>query len=373
MRLLVGYARSTFWTIGILQILIGLYLAAVTALHPPAPPLAGFRITGGLLTVAFGVLSCLGAKALRHQKRFAKPLVAISSILSLPLFPFGTAAGAVGLYWCCSQGLRDAEPPVEHFAHQSKPGDGTHAWVQKVVPVVSIAIWLVSLSLASWWGKSHGLPKRGAIDGLLLILLCEGISVFCHELGHAIAGWAVDMKLAHFTVGPFVARKKAGKWKFQFSLLSVLNVGGSVATIPVHLRDLRRRMAFEIAGGPVASFVTAVAAFAVLVAMPGSTWQAWWKVPAVIAAISGGATIVNLIPFGFAAGYSDGALLLQLLFGGPFANLREALKMVGSTTVTPTRPRDLDAKALADGLQAGIGTPEEGTLQLIQLICAVDR
>jgi len=82
---------------------------------------------------------------------------------------------------------------------------------------------------------------------------------------------------------------------------------------------------------------------------------------------------VNLIPFGFAAGYSDGALLLQLLLGGPFANLREALKMVGSTTVTPTRPRDLDAKALADGLQAGMGTPEEGTLQLIQLICAVDR
>jgi hypothetical protein len=96
-------------------------------------------------------------------------------------------------------------------------------------------------------------------------------------------------------------------------------------------------------------------------------------VPAVVAAISAGAAVLNLIPFASCAGYSDGALLLQLFNGGRFADLREALKMVGSTTVTATRPRDLDARVLADGMRAGMGTPEEGTLQLIQLICAVDR
>ena len=377
MRLLVSYTRSIFWTIGIIEILAGLLLTVDMAVRQPKSPrpviTAAVLIAFGLVSVGMGVLFCFAARALRHQKRFAKPLVAISSIFSLVLFPFGTVAGAVGLYWCCSGRMRTAEPLGEHFEHQSKPGDGTNAWVQKLLPVVSIAVWLASLGIANRWGKAHGLPQHGALNGLLLIMLCEWISVFCHELGHAAAGWAVDMRLAHFAVGPFVANKKAGKWKFQFSLLSVLSAGGGVATTPTHLRDLRRRMAFEIAGGPVASFVTALAAFLLLLAMPGSAWEAWWNVPAVIAAISAGAAILNLIPFGFAAGYSDGALLLQLLLGGPFADLREALKMVGSTTVTSTRPRDLDAHALADGLRAGVGTPEEGTLQMIQLICAVDR
>ena len=49
------------------------------------------------------------------------------------------------------------------------------------------------------------------------------------------------------------------------------------------------------------------------------------------------------------------------------------MKMVGTTLITDTRPRDLDAGALANGFRAGMGSPEEGTLQMIQLICAVDR
>jgi len=327
-----------------------------------------------LVSVAMGVISCLAARAWRHQKRFARPLVAFSSLFSLILFPFGTAAGAVGLYWCCSKKMRAvAPPPLENFEHQPKPEDGTHAWVQKAVPVVSVVIWVGSFVLATRWGIAHGLPRQGVIDGLLLLVVCELITVFFHELGHAIAGWAGDMSLVSFRVGPFIAQKRAGQWKFQFSPASILAIGGAVATVPLHLKDLRQRMAFEIAGGPVASLLTTLAAVAVLLAMPGSAWEAWWKVPAVLAAISAGATVVNLIPFGFTAGYSDGALLVQLLRGGRFADLREALKMVGTTVATDTRPRDLDARALSIGMRAGAGTPEEGMLQMIQLICAVDR
>jgi hypothetical protein len=375
MRPLLSYARSTFWTIGIVQILAGLYLAVAAAVRPPAasrPYAVAIVSLIALLIIALGALSCLAARALRHNKRFSKPLVAINSIFNLFFFPFGTVAGAVGLYWCCSQKMR-IEPLVEDFEHQPKPEDGTHAWVQKVVPVVSVVIWLAAFSTASWWGRAHDLPRRGPINGLLLLFICDWISVFCHELGHAVAGWAAEMQLASFTVGPFVAQKRAGRWKFQVSLVSILSGGGAVATVPLHLKDLRKRMAFEIAGGPVASFLTALVAFLVLLMMPGSAWEAWWKVPAMIAAISAAATVLNLVPFGFTAGYSDGALLLQLLLGGRFADLREALKMVGCTTVTATRPRDLDARALSDGLRAGMGTPQEGMLQLIQLICAVDR
>jgi Peptidase family M50 len=376
MRSLVSYTRSVFWTVGIVYVLVGLFVALRRAFHHPhtTRPHAGAIILAvSLLPMALGALSCLAAMAFRHRNRFSKPLIAMNSLLTLVLFPFGTVAAVVGFYWCFSPKMREAEPIVEDFEHQPKPGDGTHRWMQKAAPVVAVAIWIGAFSAAAWWGRAHGLPRRGAINGLLLLFLCEWITVFFHELGHAVAGWVSGMELASFLVGPFLAQKRAGRWKLQFHLAGILNSGGAVATVPLHLQALRPRMAIEVAGGPLASLLTAMAAYLVLLMMPGSAYAAWWRVPAMVAAISAGATVLNLIPFRFAAGLSDGALLVQLFRGGQFADLREALKMVGSTTVTPTRPRDLDSRALADGLRAGVGTPQEGTLQLIQLICAVDR
>jgi hypothetical protein len=376
MRSLLSYTRSVFWTVGIVNILLGL-LIAIRSFGPHSPtakPHVGEIMLGfGLVVVALGTLSCFAAMAFRHRNGFSKPLIAMNSLINLLLFPFGTVAGAAGLYWCFSARMRDAEPLVEDFEHQPKPGDGTHRWVQKAAPVVAIVVWIAAFSWTAWWGHAHGLPRRGAINGLPLLFLCEWIAVFFHELGHAVAGSLADMRLASFHVGPFLAQKRGGQWKLQFTLAGLLSLGGAVATVPLHLKGLRQRMAFEVAGGPLASLLTALAAFSVLMMMPGSAYAAWWKVPALVAALSAGATVVNLIPFRVAAGVSDGALLVQFFRGGPFADLREALKMVGSTTVTATRPRDLDPQALANGLRAGVGTPQEGTLQMIQLICAVDR
>jgi hypothetical protein len=376
MQQLVGYARSVFWTVGVIQILAGLYVAFTigfghrTSSHPVAVAAA---ILLCFLVVGLGILSCLAARAWRHKTRFAKPLVAISSLLCLIAFPFGTVAGAVGLWWCFSRKMQDLEPPVGDYEHQPKPEDGTHAWVQKAIPALTVGIWLSAFAILGLWGHAYGLPSRGVVDGLVLLFICEWISVFLHETGHAIAGWASGMSLASFRVGPFIAQKDAGRWKFLFSLPALLTSGGGVSTIPLHLNHIRSRMAFEVAGGPVASLVTAIIAALIVLLIPGSGWEAWWKFPAMTAVISAGAAVLNLIPFGFAAGYSDGALLVQLLRGGRFADLREALKMVSMTIVTPTRPRDLDARALAEGMRAGVGTPEEGTLSMIQLICAVDR
>jgi hypothetical protein len=337
---LLSYARSTFWMIGIVEIVFGLYMAvAVRPTLSSRPHATALLIAIGLLLASMGALSCLAAKALSREKRFTRPLVAINSILSLLLFPFGTVAGLVGLYWCWSPKIRELKPRVEDFEYKSKPGDGTHRWVQKAVPIVGLLIVMGSLFAADWWGYKHGLPRNTAMSWLLLLILCEFISTFCHELGHTVAAWAVGMRLAGFTVGPFTVEKRAGKWKFMLSLGSLLG-GGAVATVPLHLGDLRRRMAFEIAGGPVASLLTAFVALMVLLAMPGSAWEMWWSVPAVVGAISAGAAVLNLIPFGFAAGFSDGALLVQLLREGPFADLRVALKMVGATT-EPTRGRGI--------------------------------
>jgi hypothetical protein len=363
---------------GIVQILFGVVM--MVSSRPPglegsslARHTSAIVVVAGLMMVSIGAFSCFAATALRRNRRFARSLVAINSIASLPLFPFGTAAGAVGLYWCCSKKMRALEPLVENFEYQPKPGDGTQAWIQKAVSVLEIGILFASFAAMGWWGRTHRLPSNGGLNGLLLLFLCSWIAAFCHELGHAAAGWKVGMTLAGFAVGPFVAQKRSGRWKFRFSLLAMLAVGGSVVSVPLHLNNLRRRMAFEIAAGPAASLVTALIAFLILLAMPGSAFERWWMVPAMVSALSAGAAVVNLIPFGVAAGFTDGALLVQLLRGGPFGDLREAMKMVGCTMATSIRPRDLDAAGLTHGMRAGIGTPQEGTLHMIQLICAVDR
>jgi len=106
-----------------------------------------------------------------------------------------------------------------------------------------------------------------------MLLICDWIAAFFHEIGHAIAGWAVEMRPVQIAVGPIVARERGGCWKTSFSLASMLTAGGSAATVPIHLRDLRRRMAFEIAGGPAASLLTALGFHAFLPTAPGSAWQ----------------------------------------------------------------------------------------------------
>jgi membrane-associated protease RseP (regulator of RpoE activity) len=135
--------------------------------------------------------------------------------------------------------------------------------------VVQVLLGLLLLPAVAWWGFEHGLPNRGKIDVLLLLLFSEWISTFCHELGHAVAGWGVDMTLSRFAVGPFVAQKRAGRWNIQLSLASMLTLGDSMSSNPLHLKDLRRRMVVEIAAGPAASFLTALVAFTILLAAPG--------------------------------------------------------------------------------------------------------
>lgn len=170
----------------------------------------------------------------------------------------------MGLCWCFSRKMRKVNPTVQEFEYRSKRGDGTHAWIQKAVSIVQVLVGLMLLPATAWWGVEHGLPNRGKIDVLLLLLLSEWISTFCHELGHAVVGWGVDMTLSRFAVGPFVAQKRAGRWNFQLSLATMLTLGGSMSSNPLHLKDLRRRMALEIAAGPAASLVTALVAFTLL-------------------------------------------------------------------------------------------------------------
>src|SRR5438046_23565 len=98
MKILLSYSRSIFWTVGVITVLLGLTTLATAARRAADHPAsAAFGASLALFIVGVGTVTCLAARALRKQGRFAKTLVAFASIYNLLIFPIGTVAGAVGL------------------------------------------------------------------------------------------------------------------------------------------------------------------------------------------------------------------------------------------------------------------------------------
>lgn len=374
MRQWLDTARFLFWAQGTVY----LALALLAFFHPRPKPDEWMFAAG---YTCGGAACWLGAYAWRRSFGWSKLAVAVGSLAALPALPLGLLAGSLGLYWCLSGRAQAAlatpaadEPAQREPVYQSKPGDATMPWVQKAFPLVWFITWVVSLWLAAKFGRSLGLPKDAALNGMMVIAVGMFVSIFVHELGHALAAMAMGMRVKLFQVGPFRGEQMGGRWKLKFEWAGLIGFGGGVASVPVHMRNLRERMLVEIAAGPLASLLAGWAALSILLAVPGSGWEAWWKVPAAVMAISLHAAVMNLVPMGEVDGFSDGAALMQLLRGGQFAEYRAAMKLVGSTTVTDTRPRDLDPQALAEGMKAGLETGHQaGVLQMIQLVCAVDR
>jgi tetratricopeptide (TPR) repeat protein len=56
--------------------------------------------------------------------------------------------------------------------------------------------------------------------------------------------------------------------------------------------------------------------------------------------------VVNLVPLRIQGSYTDGAQIYQLLSDGPWGDFHRVAAVVGSSLVTPLRPRDYDIQAI---------------------------
>lgn len=376
MQAWASYARGVFWVLGALHILTGLYFWFFDKLDGPLSQASIYGLVHAVVSVgiiSIGAILCGAAFAWHRKTSWARPLVALASLIQLIYFPIGTAAGAVGLYWCFSRRLREAETPPEISEYRSQAGDATHPWIQKALPLFSLVLIFASFRFLDSWGLRMGLPEEDPMPWFAMVLLVQFLCALCHELGHAVGAWSGGMKLAKFQVGPLDWTCASGKWSFRFCPAAILFGGGAVASHPLYKENLRSRMVVEVLAGPVASFVLAWVGFLFLLLAPGSSWESWWRFPGLLAAIAMGDFLLNMIPFAMAAGFSDGALLVQLVRGGPFADLRRLWKLIGLSAVSPARLRDLDPGILSRGAQASVGRPDEGVLKIIEMLCAIDR
>jgi Zn-dependent protease len=301
-----------------------------------------FVLVAGL---ALSLVTGIAWLSLRKGWSSARAWCIAASLINLLLFPIGTIVTVAGLmaFWRRSDVASIASSSEKR--HTPIPGDGTNKFSGPVLAVVQVGLLIVGMSWWSHWGEKQGLASKTFSIWLLEFEAAVFVNILCHELGHVFAGWASDMKLRTFCAGPLRFSLRSGKWGCEFNPAGLLG-DGAAGLVPTHLRDIRSRQIFMTAAGPVASLITAILATAAALAAPGNAWAPAWEFFSALATLAWVSAVANCIPVRPQDQYSDGAQIYQLLSNGPWADFHLAFAMVGSSLVTPLRPRDFDVAIL---------------------------
>lgn len=233
-----------------------------------------------------------------------------------------------------------AQPDAAVPAPPRIAGDGTSTAVDTAATVLAFAGYFAGIYFWQRWAAAHHIQFE---LGILSTCLALFLTTIVHELGHAITGLALGMKLQGFHAGPLKARNNGSRWQFQFTPAAF---AGSVTLVPRAARPSRWSDIGAIAAGPLASLLTAAVAFQLAVTAKGRPYEHALGFLALLATISFIAFFVNLLPLRPDGLYSDGANIYQRLKGGPWADYRAVTAAVLSSTVTPLRPRDFDIERI---------------------------
>lgn len=341
---------------------------AITAVRIAARYPYGAHSVSNQLVVYLGLAAFLGytAWSIFANRRFARVLGLIASVL--PLLGLFALIALVrltqhstielhGMPWIMSA---LAVAGVIAFAPQHKgsqaatktsaaipiPGDGTHPWINKSIWIIGAAMFLVFEREWFQWAELNDLSMNSEFLFLVQLVFAELATVLFHELGHALTGLALGMKLRAFIVGPFQWRIQDGVWQFRLNLRGFFSTGGATALVPTDPHEPSWRRMVMIAGGPSASLFAGMTAAVFALTSLGYPWEQLWPFTTCVATFSLLAAMLNLIPFQTGNSYSDGAYLYQLMSGGMWADYHRTVSAIGSSLVTPLRPRDYDIAAI---------------------------
>jgi hypothetical protein len=197
-----------------------------------------------------------------------------------------------------------------------------------------------------------------AILPVIVVVVVLGVPLYfvvvgLHELGHLLGVWAVRFRLHRIVVGPLGIELRGKVYRF-FRYRPVLNPPGLVASHAVGSQRLRARYAVVVGGGPLASLVFAALFFGAALALndplqtggtPDLIRQALPR--NLTSATLGCAAWLNLFlafitltPGQGRTLDTDGAKLLELLWGGKAAERRLLTMLVAGYAGEGIRPRD---------------------------------
>lgn len=250
------------------------------------------------------------------------------------------------------------------------------AWARALRAALIVIVFLAAGALFGYLigGALRGDAPRGQglqlgeVLTLIVALPCVLFLVLlAHELGHVLGGALVGFRFWLLIVGPLKVSRLGGRLRPGLNR-SLGLYGGLAATAPEDDRDLPRRMAVMVAGGPAASLLLAALGLGLAALLRG------W--PAGLALGLGGASLMialaTLLPLRSGGFYSDGARLLMLLRGGPAAR-RWAAAAALSSAYLNNRPRDLSPALVARTAELSDGSLDSVGAALVRYAWALDR
>lgn len=267
----------------------------------------------GLYTIATGVLCWITASGLKRNKWWRLGAGIPACLLLLVGLPWLTIGGALGLY-----ALLTAPAPTAIPGVPAKTKPTTDYWTAKrksrAQGILQSFLWFGAFFLQAWfslYAHRAGMPAwNPGAKWWLWVFLFIMVNTALHEAGHTIVAWALGYRVRIFSIGPVTYWRGRNASRFIIDWERLFNGGGYMGAVPVSDRNLRWNQTAVTAAGPATNFLICLISLDVFLALPGTSWQGWWGVPAVCAIVAGVLTIGNLIPLG----YCDGTMLFHLMF-----------------------------------------------------------
>jgi hypothetical protein len=189
-------------------------------------------------------------------------------------------------------------------------------WWWKILQwLVSALMSLVFIALVFWQGtvtRDQDLVPMG-FWGIVVFVLALFVTIIVHELGHAVAGWVVGMRLLMIYSGPVRLVREAGRLRWRVNTRSP--APGQVAMVPLTEKNLPKQVLWLLMGGVLANFLIGILFLAAMWTFnaPSVEWlrlfergeapaEYWMPVNitslclAILAVWNLGTAVINLIP-----------------------------------------------------------------------------
>jgi hypothetical protein len=271
----------------------------------------------------------------------------------LSVFGLTTLIGVAGLLIFLRR-TRSPQPSIEGSGIGKIPGDGTNKFLNKAASIIGIVGYMMAWQWWGHWAWEKHVPMSQFT--FAIIFLAGFLQVLAHELGHTLAGIAVGMRLRMFLAGPFLWQKREGRWEFKFELGGILGDTGGTGVVPKSPNHPLWHDVCVTLAGPLTNLALGIAALVIAFSSDPESQLQLGGFSALFGAFNLVVFTTNLIPLRIGTHYSDGARLYQLVSGGPWADFHRVAWAVGSTLVTPLRPKDWDLEAMkraSDGIRTG--------------------
>ncbi len=170
-------------------------------------------------------------------------------------------------------GVARAIDPSVGRVNPPVPAMAAHVDAVRQTNGFSLALLLVALLLGGsinafgppWAQAVFQTIKLDSIGGISALLAAVAASIVLHEAGHLMAAILVDFEVLGICLGPVRAIRSYGRWTVEFSGKLF---AGSISAVARNTDRWRERVLVVVAGGPVATLVSGLAAGLILFHIP---------------------------------------------------------------------------------------------------------